>query len=144
MSLAADIARRMLGGAKKSVMGSREGAAVGARAAETRSKSVRASGTQPRHLPTRALPSPPIALPPLVLEAAPPPPPVLKPGWSTSCKAVNAATGRQCALLHGHSGAHRHGSTAFVTVALSDAEVARARARFDDAAQSRRLNPMST
>lgn len=55
MSLAQQIAARMLGGAKKSVMGSVKSGAAGAPAAETGSKSERASGTQPRHLPTRAL-----------------------------------------------------------------------------------------
>lgn len=30
-----------------------------------------------------------------------------------SCKAVNAETGRQCALLAGHTCAHRHGRTDF-------------------------------
>lgn len=34
-----------------------------------------------------------------------------------SCKAVNAETGRQCALLAGHTTAHRHGSTSFTRVA---------------------------
>lgn len=54
MNLAQQIAARMLG-AKKSVMGSVKSGAAGAPAAETGSKSERASGTQPRHLPTRAL-----------------------------------------------------------------------------------------
>lgn len=34
-----------------------------------------------------------------------------------SCKAINAETGRQCALLAGHAGAHVHGRTAFTQVA---------------------------
>lgn len=34
-----------------------------------------------------------------------------------SCKAINAETGRQCALLAGHTKPHRHGSTDFVRVA---------------------------
>lgn len=34
-----------------------------------------------------------------------------------SCKAINAETGRQCALLAGHTTAHRHGSTSFTRVA---------------------------
>jgi hypothetical protein len=34
-----------------------------------------------------------------------------------SCKAINAETGRQCALLAGHTKPHRHGSTEFTRVA---------------------------
>lgn len=89
-------------------------------------------------------PSPPIILPPPApLEFCLPPPPPPPPGWRGSCKAINAATGRQCALLGGHEGHHRHGTTTFTTVALTDADVARARARLDDAAQRRFTNPMT-
>lgn len=58
MNLAQQIAARQLG-AKKSVMGSVKSGAAGAPAAETGSRSERASGTQPRHLPTRAFEVPP-------------------------------------------------------------------------------------
>lgn len=133
MSLAAAIARRMLA--------ARE---APARAAPqtNRENYKRPSERRPATPPAPPRASPPIVLPPRELEV-PLPPPVLQAGWKGSCKAVNAATGRQCALLHGHEGHHRHGSTAFVTLALSDADVARARARLDDAAQSRRTNPMT-
>lgn len=127
--LAAAIARRML--AAKEVA-----AAPSARPAPASRVRREVARSAPRA-------SPPIVLPPRELEV-PLPPPVLQPGWKGPCKAVNAATGRQCALLHGHEGHHRHGSTAFVTLALSDADVARARARLDDAAQSRSINPLST
>lgn len=60
----------------------------------------------------------------------------------TSCKAVNAATGRQCCLLHGHDGAHVHGRTAFSAVALTDDDVWRARARLDAVATARNFNPL--
>lgn len=122
MSIAASIARRMLGQRRP------------ARApALTRRGDARARPTAPVQVDA-------VVLPPPVHEV---PPPAPLPGWSTSCKAVNAATGRQCALLHGHPGAHRHGSTRFVAVVLDDAALARAKARLDEAAQ-RRLNPQST
>jgi len=34
-----------------------------------------------------------------------------------SCKAINPDTGRQCALLAGHTKPHRHGTTEFITSA---------------------------
>ena len=73
----------------------------------------------------------------------PPPLPVLKPGWRGNCQAVNAATGRRCGLLHGHEGNHVHGRTAFTAIALTDEDVARARARLDERAQRRGFNPFS-
>lgn len=83
-----------------------------------------------------------VEFPPPVTYVPPPPPPALKPGWRTSCRAVNANTGRQCCLLHGHDGAHVHGRTAFTAVALSDDDVRRARTRLDEAATSRNFNPL--
>lgn len=83
-----------------------------------------------------------VEFPPLVTCVPPPPPPAPRPGWRTSCKAVNAATGRQCCLLHGHDGNHVHGRTAFSSVALTDDDVWRARARLDAIATARHFNPL--
>lgn len=119
MSIAASIARRMLG----------------------QRRPARAPAPT-RRGDSRERPTAPVQAAADVLPPHPPDPPAPLPGWSTSCKAVDAATGRQCALLHGHPGAHRHGSTRFVAVVLDDADLARAKARLDEAAQ-RRLNPQS-
>lgn len=58
------------------------------------------------------------------LPAAPAEPERLAPNLATgfrgSCKAVNADTGKQCALLAGHTTSHRHGQTAFIRVAHVD------------------------
>lgn len=86
----------------------------------------------PRTITERPPPLPPVPPRPelevdlvKVLEAAPLPAPAepermapnLATGFRGSCKAVNADTGRQCALLAGHTTSHRHGSTAFFRVA---------------------------
>lgn len=82
------------------------------------------------------------SLPPTPQPPPEPQAPAARPGWRGPCKAVNAATGRQCGLLHGHPGAHRHGSTPFVTVAITDDDITRARARMDAAAQRRTTDPL--
>jgi len=65
----------------------------------------------------RAVPTPaPTPLSPQMqrLTAAAPPSPIAAPLVARgSCKAINPDTGRQCALLASHAGAHRHGSTSF-------------------------------
>lgn len=56
--------------------------------------------------------------PPIVLPRPPSHVPTSAPSRARgSCKAINADTGRQCALLAGHVTAHRHGRTDFVRCA---------------------------
>ncbi|MDP2271273.1 MAG: hypothetical protein Q8K32_11115 [Archangium sp.] len=61
---------------------------------------------------------------PLPVPVVPPEPPRLAPNLTTgfrgSCKAISADTGKQCALLAGHTTSHRHGATPFVRVAAPD------------------------
>ena len=59
---------------------------------------------------------------------------VLKPRGS--CQAVNAETGRQCALLGGHTGVHRHGRTDFTRTAELGQTSFRRRELLDHAAMS--------
>lgn len=57
-----------------------------------------------------------------------PPAPVPTSALSTprgSCKAINPVTGRQCALLSGHTKPHRHGSTEFHLAAVPGQRIAR-------------------
>lgn len=68
----------------------------------------------------RAVPTPaPTPLSPQMQRIAPAAPaPVAAPLVARgSCKAINPDTGRQCALLASHAGAHRHGSTSFTRAA---------------------------
>ena len=62
-----------------------------------------------------------------------------------SCKAINAETGRQCALLSGHTSAHRHGRTDFWRVAEEGQTHFARRAALDAAGTARdgalSLNP---
>ena len=64
--------------------------------------------------------------------APPPPAPPAKPVNLSaplvsrgSCKAINPVTGRQCALLSGHTKPHRHGSTEFHLAAVPGQRIAR-------------------
>jgi hypothetical protein len=70
--------------------------------------------------------------------------PTTRPGWRGSCKAISADTGRRCALLEDHAGTHRHGSTAFVRVAVDGQTTFRAREQLDAAAASTHTNPFAT
>lgn len=97
--------------------------ARGGPAAETGSLLEGASGNQPRH---------------------PTPRPVVQPGWRGSCRAVSAETGRACALLAGHTGPHRHGSTTFVRTAEAGQTHFTRRAALDDAATARLFDPRSS
>lgn len=72
---------------------------------------------------------------------APPPPkavgvtePLVSRG---SCKAINPDTGRQCALLNGHTKPHRHGSTEFVIAAAPGQRHFARRDRLEQFASSR-------
>lgn len=60
-----------------------------------------------------------------------------------SCFAINADTGRQCALPGGHAGEHRHGRTAFTRVATPGQTSFTRRDALDAAATARGFNPMS-
>ncbi|MDP2270935.1 MAG: hypothetical protein Q8K32_09410 [Archangium sp.] len=77
---------------------------------------------------------------PLPVPVAPAEPPRLAPNLNTgfrgSCKAINAYTGKQCALLAGHTTAHRHGATAFVRVAAPDQKSFHRRDLLDRAAHT--------
>lgn len=132
MSLARELARRMLGQTKERPRG----------VSKESSKPPPTSSPEAQASASTSVPRAcePLTLPPVALEAPPPPAPVLKPGWRGNCRAISAATGRRCALLDGHDGSHRHGSTAFVAIALTDDDVARARARLDAAATARRFD----
>lgn len=75
-------------------------------------RKAREPSPPPPALVTSSVPKP--------VEAPPPAAPASHVGSLTSrgsCKAINAETGRQCALLAGHTKPHRHGSTEFVRVA---------------------------
>lgn len=61
-----------------------------------------------------------------------------------SCKAINADTGRCCALLANHAGAHRHGSTSFVRVAKPGATSFSRRDALDAAASSSHSSAFTT
>lgn len=52
------------------------------------------------------------------------------------CKAISAATGRQCGLLAGHGTMHQHGNTAFLRVAVPGATSFSKRDELDAAARS--------
>lgn len=87
------------------------------------------------------LPSPPRPAP------GPPPEPVNLKGPLMpvgSCKAVNPATGIQCALLKGHTKNHRHGSTEFQFGAAPGQTSFSRRARLDELASSRSASPFTT
>ncbi len=77
---------------------------------------------------------------PLPVPVAPAEPPRLAPNLTTgfrgSCKAINADTGKQCALLAGHTTSHRHGATAFVRVAAPDQKSFHRRDLLDRAANT--------
>lgn len=55
-------------------------------------------------------------------------------GFRGSCKAINADTGKQCALLVGHTTAHRHGQTAFFRIATPNQKSFTRRELIDSAA----------
>lgn len=60
-----------------------------------------------------------------------------------SCKAINPETGRQCALLAGHTKLHRHGSTEFRVAAMPGQKNFTRRDALDTAATSRNTpNPI--
>lgn len=78
-------------------------------------------------------------------EALPPPPPPPPPaGARLSCKAINAETGRQCALLGGHTGTHRHGRTDFMRTAEIGQTTFARRQALDGLANSRSGSPFTT
>lgn len=58
-----------------------------------------------------------------------------------SCRALSAATGRQCALLEGHTGPHRHGRTEFWLAAQPGQTHFTRRAELDTAGASCRSTP---
>jgi hypothetical protein len=60
-----------------------------------------------------------------------------------TCKAINAETGRQCALPDGHLEFHRHGRTSFVHVAQPGQTHFARRDALDQAATARGFNPLS-
>lgn len=61
-----------------------------------------------------------------------------------SCFAINADTGRQCALPGGHAGEHRHGRTAFTRVATPGQTSFTRRDALDSMAGRRLGNPFTT
>lgn len=63
-----------------------------------------------------------------------PPLPTLAPGFRGSCKAINPATGRQCALLAHHTKPHRHGNTEFLYAAAPNQQSFHRRDLIDQAA----------
>jgi len=81
------------------------------------------------------------------LVSPPPPPPVNLAGplvAKGSCKAINPETGRQCALLAGHTTSHRHGRTEFTFGAAPDQTSFTRRDRLDQLASSRNGSPFTT
>lgn len=75
---------------------------------------------------------------------APPSAVAAPPATRGSCKAINADTGRQCALLAGHTSAHRHGRTEFWLVAEPGQTSFRKRDALDAAATARHFDPRTT
>lgn len=91
---------------------------------------------EPLPMPTPPRP-PPARLPAVRLEGRP----LVAVG---SCKAINPDTGRQCALLHGHTKAHRHGSTEFRYSAAPGQKSFTRRDALDRLASSRDGSPFTT
>lgn len=83
-----------------------------------------------------------VAALPLPVAAAAPSPVAFRPG--SPCKAISAATGRQCGLLAGHGTMHRHGNTSFMRVAEPGSTSFSKRDELDAAARSNStFNPAS-
>lgn len=61
-----------------------------------------------------------------------------------SCKAINPDTGRQCALLAGHTKLHRHGTTEFRFGAQPGQKNFTRRDALDRVASSRNASPFTT
>lgn len=57
---------------------------------------------------------------------------------------MSAETGRACALLGGHDGPHRHGSTAFIRTAEPGQTHFTRRAALDVAATARSFDPRTS
>ena len=87
--------------------------------------------------------APAVAPPPVVvLPEAPPPVRTSAPVRFTGpCRCVSAVTGRQCALLAGHAGPHRHGRTTFVAVAAPGQSRFPRREALEEAGSSRLGSP---
>ena len=87
---------------------------------EAKREQWRAEALRKAREPSPPRPTPVSSSVPKPVEAPPPPVPASHVGSLTSrgsCKAINPDTGRQCALLAGHTKPHRHGSTEFTRVA---------------------------
>lgn len=91
MSLARDIARRMLGLQR------------GQEVAPKVAPAPAVAEEMPRAEPT----------------PAPLPPPEVRPGWRRQCQARNGETGKQCGLLEGHTEMHRDARGPFYVVAVA-------------------------
>lgn len=91
-------------------------------------------------------PAPPVAAPVALPSPRPSPPPAAPVSLAGplvsrgSCKAINPETGRQCALLAGHTKLHRHGSTEF-RFGAEPGQTFKRRDALDRLASSRNFTP---